>query len=124
MFFSNNTQLESKIQTQSEEIDSLKQEVESLNQKNKELEKQARYADSNKVMNELIKSLTHGLTDGCDRDLKLIQTDLESNLSALEDIDGRNQQNNEHTNACTIEIDTLSQTMSSLWVITRNVLTQ
>ena len=114
MFFSNNTQLESKIQTQSEEIDSLKQEVESLNQKNKELEKQARYADSNKVMNELIKSLTHGLTDGCDRDLKLIQTDLESNLSALEDIDVRNKENNEHTDACSSEIDTLTITMAEL----------
>jgi len=114
MFFSKNTELELKISTQGKEIELLTQQINDLSQKNLELEKQARYADSNKVMNDLIKSLTHGLTDGCDRDLKLIQNDLESNLSALEDIDGRNQQNNEHTEACSSEIDTLSETMGTL----------
>jgi len=114
MFFSNNTELETKIKTQSNEITSLKQEVQELTQKNHELEKQARYSDSNQVMNELIKSLTHGLTDGCDRDLRLIQSDLESNVEALEDIDGRNQQNDEHTSACSLEIQTLTSTMGSL----------
>jgi methyl-accepting chemotaxis protein len=54
------------------------------------------------------------LTDGCDRDLQLIQKDLESNLDALKDIDVRNQENNEHTQACSVEINTLSGTMSSL----------
>jgi len=114
MFFSNNKELELKVQVQSKEILNLQEEIETLVQKNKELEKQVRYSDSNKVMNELIKSLTHGLTDGCDRDLKLIQSDLESNLSALEDIDTRNQENHEHTDACSSEIATLSETMSSL----------
>jgi len=114
MFFSNNVEQETKIKSYEKEIETLKQEIENLTQKNQELEKQARYADSNKVMSELIKSLTHGLTDGCDRDLKLIQTDLEDNLGALEDIDGRNQQNDEYTTACSIEIDTLSGTMGSL----------
>ena len=114
MFFNNNAEQETKLKSYEKEIETLKQEVESLTQQNQELEKQARYADSNKIMNELIKSLTHGLTDGCDRDLKIIQTDLESNLGALEDIDGRNQQNDEHTSACSLEIDTLSGTMGSL----------
>ena len=114
MFFNNNAEQERKLKSYEKEIESLKQEVESLTQQNQELEKQARSADTNKIMNELIQSLTHGLTDGCDRDLKLIQTDLEDNLGALEDIDGRNQQNDEHTNACSLEIDTLSGTMGSL----------
>ncbi len=114
MFFSNNTQLEAALKAKDTELESLKQEIQELTQKNKELESKAIYADSNKVMNELIQSLTHGLTDGCDRDLKLIQTDLESNLEALEDIDGRNQENNEHTNACSTEIETLTGTMGSL----------
>jgi len=114
MFFSNNTQLEADLKAKDAEIASLKEEIELLNQKNQEAQKQARYADSEHVMNELIKSLTHGLTDGCDRDLTLIQSDLESNLNALEDIDVRNQENNEHTDACSTEIDTLSGTMGSL----------
>ena len=114
MFFSNNTELKSKVQTQSREIETLKKEIETLSQKNQELEKQARYADSEHVMNELIQSLTHGLTDGCDRDLKIIQSDLEANVEALEDIDVRNQANNEHTDGCSLEIHTLTQTMAEL----------
>ena len=114
MFFSRNADQGKKLKSYEQEIETLKQEVENLTQQNSDLEKKARYADSNKVMNELIKSLTHGLTDGCDRDLKLIQTDLESNLSALEDIDGRNKENNEHTDACSTEIDTLTNTMGLL----------
>ena len=114
MFFNSNAEQERKLKSYEKEIETLKQEIQELTQKNQELEEQARYSDSNRVMNELIKSLTHGLTDGCDRDLTLIQTDLENNLGALEDIDGRNQQNDEHTNACSLEIDTLSGTMGSL----------
>ena len=114
MFFGNNKELESDLRAQKQENESLKQQIEELSKKNLELEKQARYADSNKVMNELIKSLTHGLTDGCDRDLKYIQHDLQENVEALEDIDIRNKENNEHTEACSIEISTLSETMGSL----------
>ena len=114
MFFSNNTQLESDIATKAKENELLKQEIEELKKKNSDLEKQVRYSDTDKVMNELIKSLTQGLTDGCDRDLKIIQNDLVSNLDALEDIDTRNQNNNEHVGAFSLEIGTLSNTMSTL----------
>jgi hypothetical protein len=114
MFFSNNKRLEAQSQTQKQEIESLKEEARKLTQKNSELETQARYADSNKVMNELIQSLTRGLTDGCERDLKIIQNDLESNLEALESVDVKNVENNEHTNVCSSEIDILSTTMSAL----------
>ncbi len=114
MFFNNTHHLENQIKKYQSEIETLKQQVEGLSTKNKELEKQARYAHSNQVMNDLIKSLTHGLTDGCDRDLKLLQSDLGNNLDALEDIDNKNQENNEHTNSCSVGIETLSQTMGSL----------
>jgi methyl-accepting chemotaxis protein len=99
---------------QKQEIASLKEEIEDLNHKKSELENRAKYNDSTKVMNELIKSLTHGLTEGCDRDLKYIQSDLESNLNALEDVDIKNIENNEHTKACSSEIDILSTTMNTL----------
>jgi len=114
MFFGKNKQPIDEIQKYQSEIASLEQQVEELTNKNSELEQQARYADSNKVMNELIKSLTHGLTDGCDRDLKIIQSDLGNNLNALEDIDKKNLENNEHANSCSTGINSLSQTMSSL----------
>jgi len=114
MFFSNNQQLETDLKAQKQENESLKLQIADLTQKNSELEKQAKSSDTNKVMNELIKSLTHGLTAGCNRDLKFIQSDLIANVDALEDIDKRNQQNDEHTDACSIEINTLSDTMGSL----------
>ncbi|MEA2091780.1 MAG: chemotaxis protein, partial [Campylobacterota bacterium] len=68
MFFGNSAQLEAELKAQKQENESLRQEIEELTQKNSELQQEVRDADSNKVMNELIKSLTHGLTDGCDRD--------------------------------------------------------
>lgn len=114
MFFSKSKELEKQLQIQKQEIGSLKNEIQKLTQKNSELEAQARYADSNKVMNELIKSLTHGLTDGCNRDLKIIQNDLESNLASLQSVDIKNVENNEHTKVCSSEIDVLSGTMGSL----------
>jgi len=114
LLFNHNKEIQQELELLKDENSALKIEIEELKTSKSELEKQARYADSNKVMNDLIKSLTHGLTDGCDRDLKLIQTDLESNLEALEDIDHRNQENNEHTDACSSEIVTLTQTMGSL----------
>jgi len=112
--FFNHTNQDKEIETYQKEIQDLKLEIESLNQKNQELETQIKSADSDKVMNELIRSLTHGLTEGCDRDLKLIQGDLETNLLALEDIDGRNHQNDKYTSECSIEIDILTNTMGTL----------
>lgn len=114
MLFNNNKQLEAELSLQKEENISLRSQVEELTQKNLELERQVRDSDSNRVMNELIKSLTSGLTDGCDRELKLIQNDLENNLEALEDIDGRNRINNEYTHSCKDEIEILSSTVGSL----------
>jgi len=115
MFFSNNNnKLEDLLKSKEQEIKILKEEIEELNSKNKELESKAKYSDANEVMNNLIKSLTRGLTDGCSRDLNLIQNDLESNLNALEDIDARNKSNNEHTEACSTEIGMLSETLGLL----------
>lgn len=114
MFFSNNTQLEADIKSQAKEINSLKQEIEELKQENRELKIGLQDADNNKVMNELIRALTHGLTDGCDRDLTFIKTDLENNLESLQDIDGLNQGNNQHVEECSTEIETLSGTMGQL----------
>ena len=114
MFFTNNNELKEELHAQKKENKSLKNEIQVLKQENDTLNKQARYADSSQVMNNLIKSLTQGLTTGCNRDLTILQHDLELNLESLEDIDVRNTANNEHAQACTGEIDILSQTLSSL----------
>ena len=114
MFFNNNDNKSDDIQRYQSEIESLKQQVEELTRKNSELELQAQQADDDKIMNELIKTLTRGLTDGCGRDLQIIQGNLGDNLNALENIDIKNQQNNKYTDSCSEGIALLSQTMSSL----------
>jgi methyl-accepting chemotaxis protein len=114
MFFSQNKELDERIKKLEEENSTLLQELQELKEKNLELEKESKHAKTNEIMNNLIKSLTQGLTDGCERDLNLLQTDLEKNVSALEDIDEKNTQNNEHTSGCSLEINTLTNTMSKL----------
>ena len=115
MFFkATKQQADNQIQKYENEITSLKQQIEDLTYRNSQLEQQVRDIDSNKVMNELIKSLTNGLTDGCNRDLTIIQSDLGNNLDALEDVDKKNQENNEHIDSCSQGISSLSETMSSL----------
>ena len=113
MFF-NNYDKSDKLQKDKSEIESLKQQVKELTHKNNKLEQQLSDANDDKIINELIKSLTHGLTDGCSRDLKIIQTNLGDNLNVLKNIDIKNQQNNTHTNSCSDGIGLLSETMSAL----------
>jgi methyl-accepting chemotaxis protein len=116
MFFGNNAKLEEELKEKEKTIRELESQLNEANYKIDEL--QSKVADSKKehVMNELISALTTGLTNGCDRDLKILQNDLSNNLSALEDIDSRNEQNNEYTQHCSSDVDTLSSTMQSLLV--------
>ncbi len=114
MFFGNNDTLQREIEEKERQIGQLQQNLSDAEQKIETLESKVRYSDSDAVMNELIKSLTQGLTDGCDHDLKMLQSDLHENLSALEDISSRNHQNSEYTGGCSLEIHTLVETMQSL----------
>jgi len=115
MFFNkHHKEQENKLKLCENEIEQLKKEIEYLTQENQQLRDQTQHIDNDKVMNKLIKSLTNGLTDGCNKDLKLIQNDLENNLESLEDINERNQQNNQHTRDCSNEIEILTKTMSDL----------
>ncbi len=112
--FGNNKALEEKIKEKDARIVELEEELVGVNAKVFSLEKELRESDANAVMNELIKSLTQGLTDGCDRDLKLLQNNLSDNLSALEDISNRNQDNSGFVDGCNIEIHQLVDTLQSL----------
>ncbi len=114
MFFSNDTDTKELVAQKEQRIKELEERLEQLENENKELTNKLNYEKMNKVMNDLIQSLTKGLTDGCDRDLRLIQADLEENLQNLEDIDVRNLQNNEHAQSCSDEIVILSETMNQL----------
>ncbi len=112
--FGNSKVLEKEIKEKNARIRELEEELASANAKIFSLEKELKESDANAVMNELIKSLTKGLTDGCDRDLKLLQNNLSDNLSALEDISKRNQDNSGFIDGCNIEIHQLVDTLQSL----------
>ncbi len=114
MFFGNNRELEASLKKKEEEIYSLKNELENANARISRLEDAARGNDSERIMNELTRSLTKSLTDGCERDLKIIQGDLSSNLKSLEDVDSRNQTNGEHTQNTQADVNDLANDMDAL----------
>ena len=114
MLFGNTKELEQKIIDKDANIARLENELSSANATISQLQQEVKSSNNEKIMNDLIKSLTKGLTDGCDRDLKILQTDLSDNLSALEDIDTRNQSNTQHTDECASDVESLSTTMNSL----------
>lgn len=114
MFFGKDATHDQTIKEKDRKIEQLKRALTEAETKIQSLEREVRYSDSNAVMNDLIKSLTQGLTDGCDRDLKILQNDLNENVIALEDISQRNQENGTYTSGCSMEIHTLVETMQTL----------
>ena len=114
MFFNKNLRLEKDLSLEKEKIKLLEQEVEKLKEENQKLKGRQTDLRNDKIMNELIRSLTTGLSTGCIRDLKIIQNDLSVNVDALQDIDSRNNVNNENTNSSSAEIDVLTETMDTL----------
>lgn len=114
MFFGNNRALEESLRKKEEEIYSLKAELNDANVKITRLHDAARSSENEHIMNELIRSLTKGLTDGCERDLKIIQSDLSNNLHSLEDVDTRNQKNGEYTQNTQADVNDLATDMDAL----------
>lgn len=114
MFFGNNDKHERELRVKEEEIKTLRDRLERADRTIMELESINAQSENSKSMFELIQSLTQGLSDGCTRDLSLIQQDLSSNLSALQEVDGLNEKNDTHTSDCSSEVNVMTQTMESL----------
>lgn len=93
MFFGNRqvedtTPLHQKISDQAREIQELSQQLESMREENQKLKRHA-------VMFDLIHNLTENLTQACQLDLSLLQSDLAENVLHLEEIEKLNK-NNRH----------------------------
>jgi len=114
MFGSTARKLEITIAEQKLEIETLKQALEASQSENSRLSGLVSEDKEMQVLNELIKSLTQGLTDSCGRDLSILQTDLVQNVDSLKDIDTRNTDNAEFASACNLEIGSLVTTLDSL----------
>ena len=114
MLFGNCDKLELQLKEKEIEIESLKAELESANSRIYSLEQTANESDVNNIMNNLIRSLTSGLSDSCESDLKEIQSNLVANIDLLNDIEHSSCDNEEEMSACSTDVDTMNVTMNSL----------
>ncbi len=112
--FGNNRVLEAELAKKNEYIKELEESLSSEKSKVLELEREVKYSNRNEIMNNLIKSLTKGLTNGCDRDLKLLQSNLIDNVNRLEDISQRNKENRGFTDSGSEDIHELVNTLQEL----------
>ncbi len=113
-FFGKNTILEANLAKKDREIEDLKKELQDANEEIQNLKREVAQTQSNEIMNKLIHSLTSGLTDSCDYDLKEIQSNLVSNLNELEDIEHESCDNEASMAECSIDVDDMGNTMNSL----------
>jgi len=116
MFFGKSDKLEAELKEKDLRIKELEASLEQTENENQRLQIEVQKSQDSDIMNKLIKSLTQGLTDGCDRDLSILQGDLSDNLHSLEGISSRNSDNDEFTSGCGIEIHKLVTTLDSLVV--------
>jgi len=114
MFGRNTSSLEAELKQKDKEIESLKQELIDAKSHISDLESGMHAAHNEKLLNELIVNLTHSLTNSCEHDLRGLQSELQDNLDALQDIDERNSTNNEYTTKAIGSVDELSATMGML----------
>jgi methyl-accepting chemotaxis protein len=114
LFFSNTKALELELQTKQTTIQNLQNELQNAQNEIARLQKQVTAAEKNKKIADLHTELVHGLTSGCNTDLKVLQSDLANNLGSLEDVDTRNEQNNTFTQECSSDVASMSQTMQTL----------
>ena len=114
MFFGNTRQLESEIEEKNEFIFQLKEEIQALSRKNEELQFEQKKANDIATMNQLIHSLTAGLTGACDSNLTMLRSDLEENLILLEAVDENDSKNKKFTEKVNRELGDLTEISNSL----------
>lgn len=93
MFFNNNKEQNNRALLQEKEIVELKEENAALKKEIETLKSSQKRSEENKKLNELIKSLTTGLTGACRNDLTMLQENLSTNVTELESVDKLNQEN-------------------------------
>ena len=114
MFFSNCESYKSEIKERDTRILELEAQVVALEGKNEQLEDEVRKNASDHVLNDLIRNLTQGLSQGCQTDMGMLQSDLSENVDDLNDINDRNTVNREFVTQFQKEIGELVETMASL----------
>ncbi len=114
MFFGNNNQLERELKEKDILIARLQEEVQILSNENQELKIGQKQSDNTATMNKLVHSLTGGLTSACDNDLLMLRTDLEDNLTLLEEVEENDNKNKEFTEKVNRELSDLTDITNTL----------
>jgi len=114
MFFSHKKENEGLAIEQSTKISSLENELEGAYSKIAQLERELEAQKTDQVLSSLNQKLTESLTSSCDTDLKILQANLAKNVASLEEIDERNHQNSDLTNASSEDVGMLFDTMHQL----------
>ncbi len=97
-----------------EQFASLQNDYNTLLHEHTALKQEHTASQSAQTMANLVKELTHNLTNACQDDLTRLQNDLAENVRFLEDIDQLNQNNRHEAMQTNDEIDNLLQTQQNL----------
>ncbi|MDD5053086.1 MAG: methyl-accepting chemotaxis protein [Sulfuricurvum sp.] len=112
MFFGNREVVD--IEPFKARIAQLERENEALNTEITALKEETKNYRNNAVMFELIHNLTENLTNACQNDLALLQSDLTQNVTDLEEIDRLNKNNHSNAGEINSEIEELLKTQEEL----------
>jgi len=114
MLFGNCDKLEKELKEKEEKIAELQYELDEAHTRISILEKETKNSNNDKIMNDLVRSLTTGLSSSCEHDLKEIQGNLVANLGLLNNIEHESCENESEMDACSTDVDTMNVTMDSL----------
>ncbi len=114
MFFGKNQEMQKQLAEKEALIIKLEEENRVLSTEIENLKYEQKRADDIVQMNKLVNSLTSGLTTACDSDLTMLRSDLEHNLSLLEEVDESDNKNKEFALKVNNELEDLTSITSSL----------
>jgi methyl-accepting chemotaxis protein len=114
MFFGNNQELQNKIKEKDFKISQLEDENRALQRELEDLRYEQKRSEDIEKMNKLVNSLTAGLSSACDQDLSMLRSDLEHNLTLLEEVDESDNQNKEFADRVNAELEELTNITGSL----------
>jgi methyl-accepting chemotaxis protein len=112
--FGNSKRLEDEIRGLKAQVASLEQENDQLRKDMATLENDQKHDEYNNIINDLIKSLTGGLTQACQRDLKILQNDLTRNVDELHHIEKLDKENAEAAHEVNTSVAEVVSTLSEL----------
>lgn len=112
MFFNRTESVE--IAPLNEKIAQLESKVNTLLEENQRLKQENKTFKNDALMFDLVQHLTDNLTNACQKDLSILQSDLSANVSQLEDIEKLNKNNRSNVDAINSDIDELLSTQQDL----------